>query len=143
MSTLNSEYNHNHSTKGLTFKSIQSEDYQHLFAKGMSSSVAHADVLREWRCRLPSGIVLHQAKAGRGICPKKRDVDVFYRKYCAEYSEVKFERMEATSVDFMKKKPGTFFKCQNYDSVESKPLIIAILTPLMQRFIQWSNSHRS
>ena len=129
--TINIEYNHNCSTKcleALTFKSVRPEvikDYQLLFEKGMSPSVA--EFLRELRCRFPSDIKFHQAKADRGICPRRRDVNVFYRKYCADFfggknGSVMFDRMEETIIDFMEKKPGTIVKWQNYDSVESTSL---------------------
>ena len=82
--------------------------------------------------------MFHLRKADRSISPRRRDFNVLYRKYCDEHFGARngvemFEKLEEKILSFKENIKDVKIKYQMYDKEERSSLIIAILTPLMER----------
>ena len=77
-------------------------------------------------------------KADHSFCPRRRDFNSLYKKYCEEEFGRKngnkmFHQLERKISEYKENHPNCKLSHQLFDPERSKPLIIAIVTPLMSR----------
>ena len=141
------EHFHNHPIQALesfSFKAISqdvSEVVSQLFEKQMTPSMAYNEYLGQLRQSCIDELDFHCRKADRSICPRRRDFNVLYRKYCEKHfggknGENMFNEMENKIDEYKQNHSGSKINYQLYNENESDPLIITILTPLMRRVHQ-------
>lgn len=142
--TINIEHKHNHpvnSLHALSFKSISEEtqnDIKMLFQSGMTASQAYAEFLSEFRRKCATDLEFHRKKADRSCCPRRFDFNVLYAKFCVEQFGGKngpemFKLLEEKIQLLKEEDEDLHIEYKIHDRKESSSLIIAILTPLMNR----------
>ncbi|XP_066917456.1 uncharacterized protein [Clytia hemisphaerica] len=137
-------YEHNHpvnSLEALSFKRISEEiliEVLNLFEKGNTPSQAYQEFLRTLKLHCEDQIKFHLSKADRSKCPRRRDFNSLYIKFCKEKFGGKngadmFEKLEERINQFEENMDGIKVAYQLYNEDENSALILAILTPLMIR----------
>ncbi|XP_066923705.1 uncharacterized protein [Clytia hemisphaerica] len=141
---LTMTYEHNHpvnSLEALSFKRISEEiliEVQNLFEKGNTPSQAYQEFLRTLKLHCEDQIKFHLSKADRSKCPRRRDFNSLYIKFCKEKFGGKngadmFEKLKERINQFEENMDGIKVAYQLYNEDENSALILAILTPLMIR----------
>ena len=74
----------------------------------------------------------HLKKAYQSKCPRKRDFNSLYVKYCQNGAEI-FDKLEERINEFMESIEGAKISYQLFSKVQNSALILAIVTPYMQR----------
>ena len=139
---INIEWNHNHpinSLEALNFKSLRKDviaKVDSYFAKGYTPSLAYCEFLNDLRRDSDTDLSYHFKKADRSLCPRRRDFNTLYRKYCDGWfggkngSSMLSELL--TNLQNLRTN-GLNVDWQLYDSVQQEPLVIVFVTPLMER----------
>ena len=88
------EHCHNHAVNSLEafiFKMLSTEikmETKALFFSGLTSSQAYNEFLRNLQSNSEDKLNFHLKKADRSKCPRKRDFNSLYIKYCTRNLEV-------------------------------------------------------
>ena len=104
---------------------------------GSTASVAYYQFLRDFREQSQSELDFHKQKANRALCPRRTDFNVLYRKFCnviygGENGKQMFQGLES-NLQQLRNTNMARVEWQLYDSVMEIPLIVALVTPLMER----------
>ena len=141
------EHSHNHpihALEAISFTSISPDVVSKVmsyFEQQLPPSLAYYEFIRNLRENSESELDFHLDKANRSKCPRRRDFNALYRKFCIEHfggknGNTMFECMEEKLSEFREKHVGTVIDYQLFDPQNNDPLIIAVLTPLMERVHQ-------
>ena len=102
----------------------------------MTASQAYYEFLRRLRQECEDELQFHMRKSNRSLCPRRRDFNVLYAKFCIE----KFgERNGAGMFDMLEeninliREKGVKIDHMIYDKENQSSLIIVIVTQLMER----------
>ena len=140
-------HEHNHPTtslEALSHKSLSEsvvEEVNSLFVSGYTSSSAYREFLCSLRRNCTSELDFHIQKADRSLCPRRRDFNSIYSKYCRQYfggknGEEMFSMMFTKIEEFKAAQPNAKVEYSVYNNKEESPLILAIVTPLTARVHQ-------
>ena len=134
----------NHPTQSLeatSFKDLTDlvkENVNNLFELGISPSLAQKEFLQNLRKDCNDELMFHKQKADRLLCPRKRDFNFLYSKFCKEKFGGKneahmFDKMESKIKEYLNDYKDTRINYQLFDGVSEQPLIIDIVTLLVCR----------
>ena len=138
------EHCHNHavnSLEDLSFKMLSTKikmEIEALFSSGLTPSQAYNEFLRKLLSNSEDELNFHLKKADRSKCPRRRDFNSLYIKYCHEKfggrngAEL-FDKLEEKINEFMESNEGAKISYQFYNKDQNLALILAIVTPLIQR----------
>uniref|UniRef100_A0A7M5V8P8 MULE transposase domain-containing protein n=1 Tax=Clytia hemisphaerica TaxID=252671 RepID=A0A7M5V8P8_9CNID len=141
---INIEYSHSHSTKSLqslSFKDIPdhvSKTIHELFQKGYTPGLAYREMMQDLKSKSTDDLDLHLKLADRSQMPRRRDFNNLYTDYhrrlfgTANIKEM-FKNLEERISSFQQSNPDNLVKLQHFNAEENVPLILCIITPLMQR----------
>ena len=141
---VNIEHCHNHavnSLEALSFKQLSTStrmEIEGLFTYGFTPSQAYHEFLRNLQSSSEDELHFHIQKADRSKCPRRRDFNSLYIKYCNEKFGGRngvemFDELEKRISEFIESNEGTKISFQLYDKDLNSALILAIVTSLMQR----------
>ena len=129
------------SLEALSFKMLSTEimmEIEALFSSGLTPAQVYNKFLRNSQSNSADEQNFHLKKADRCKCPRRRDFNSLYIKYCyekfggrngAEMSDKFEERIN----EFMESNEGAKISYQLCNKDQSSALILAILIPLMQK----------
>ncbi|XP_035660668.1 uncharacterized protein LOC118405331 [Branchiostoma floridae] len=142
VTTIDIHSQHNHSVGTLeasNFKDLSEETIDKvykLFESGLTPSTARQQFLSDLKSDCMDEITFHRQKADRSIMPRKRDFNYLYEQFGRERYGGKdsqmFVKLKERLDSYKEENPEASIKCQIYEG-DSKPLIIALVTPLMKR----------
>ena len=100
--------------------------------------MAYYEFLQQSRANAINGPDFHIKKANCSICPRRRDFNTLYKKYCEEEfggknGEKMFDQLEEQINGYINMNPDCKIVYQLFDPDISDALIFAIVTPLMKR----------
>ena len=100
--------------------------------------MAYYEYVQQLRTEVSSEFEFHMKKVDRLFYARRRDFNSLYKKYCDEEFGGKtrnkmFDQLEGKISEYKEKHPSCKLSYQLFDPQRSKPLIIAIVTPLMSR----------
>ena len=101
--------------------------------------MAYYEYVRELRTEVSSELEFHMKKADRSFYPRRRDFNSLHKRYCEEEfgginGNKMFDQLEGKINEYKEKHPSYKLSYQLLlDPERSKPLITAIVTPLMSR----------
>jgi hypothetical protein len=143
-STIDMEWNHNHSVQSLhslSFKDVSASVISHIkemFAGELLPGAAYRELLRQLRSECKDDLEYHRRLSDRSQAP--------CRKYFNDiYTEFKKERFGTGSMSEMFSTLEERFKClkqideeyilefQKFDESIDQPFILVVITPLMKR----------
>ncbi|XP_066936171.1 uncharacterized protein [Clytia hemisphaerica] len=138
------ENSHNHaiySLEALSFRTLTEEvktEINSFFTSGLTASQAYIEFMRNLRHKSEDDLKFHINKADRSKCPGRRDFNFLYAKWAVDHFGGRngvdmLDKMEEKVKEFLEVNEGTKIAYQLYDKVENSPLILTIVTPLMQR----------
>ena len=137
------DWAHNHPVQALeatSFKAISSETIETIsgyFQSGDTAATAYQKHIAFIKNSSDSEIMFHRNKANRSLCPMRRDFNFLYRKFCTaqfggKNGEKMFKELE-DSIKELQESGSAKIAYQEFDSEQKEPLILAIVTPLMER----------
>ncbi|XP_078702577.1 uncharacterized protein LOC144928219 [Branchiostoma floridae x Branchiostoma belcheri] len=142
VTTITIHCDHNHSIGSLeasNFKDLSKETVEKvfkLFESGLTASTARQQFLKDLRDDCEDDLTFHQRKADRSIMPRKRDFSHLYEQFGKENYGGKdsqmFNKLVERLESYKDQNPEATTEYQMYEG-ESKPLIVALVTPLMKR----------
>ena len=127
-----------------SFKDISTEaveTIEQLFMSGMTPGTAYQEFTFNLRLQCGSEMMkYHKSLADRGICPRRRDFNMLYtefnrKKYGGSDSEAMLKIFKDRIIDAKETHPDIKVSYSKY-TIDS-PLLVAIVTPLMQRIHQY------
>ena len=138
------EYCHNHavnSIEALSFKILSTGtkmDTEVLFCSSLTCSQVYNEVLRNLQSNSKNKLNFHPKKADRSKCLRRRDFNSLFINYChnefgGRRSAAMSNKLEEKINEFMESKERTKISYQLYNKDQNSALILAIVTPLMQR----------
>ena len=138
------ENSHNHainSLESVSFRTLTEEvktEINSLFTSGLTASQAYIEFTRNLCHKSEDDLQFHINKADRSKCPRRRDFNFLNAKWAVDHlggpnGVDMFDKMEEKVKEFLEVNEGTKITYQLYDKVENNPLILTIVTPLMQR----------
>ena len=109
-----------------------------LFENGLTPSQAYSEFLRGLKLRCADQLIFHLSKADQSKCPRRRDFNSLYIKYCQECFGGRngvemFDKLEERIKQFEETMQGIKISYQLYNEEDNSALILVILTPLMVR----------
>ena len=109
-----------------------------LFSSGLTPSQVYNEFLKNSQRNSEDELNFHLKKADRSKCPRKRDFNLLYIKYCHEKfggrnGAEMFDKLEERINEFMESNEGAKISYQLYNKVRISALILAIVTALMQK----------
>jgi hypothetical protein len=143
-STIDIEWNHNHSVQSLhslSFKDVPASvknDIKQMFASGLLPGVAYREFLRQLRSECKDELEYHQRLADRSIAPRRQDFNDIYSEFKRErfgtgnMSDM-FSALEERIECLQQKDQDYTIKYQKFDEEIDQPFIVAIVTRLMKR----------
>ena len=140
--TIDTDWDHNHATDYLeasNFKELSSDcvhKVHSLFEAGESPSTARQKFLRELKSMCKDEIDFHIKKPDCSITPRQRDFRHIYEQYGSQKfggkNEEMFEKLAEKIELYRTKNKEASIDYQMYGG-DAVPLLIAIVTPLMNR----------
>ena len=138
------EHNHNHAVSSLearSFRMLSDEikmEIETLFSSGFTPSQAYNEFLKNLQSNSDNELQFHLNKADRSKCPRRRDFNSLYIKYCHQIFGGRngvemFDKLEERIRYFLECNEGAKISYQLYNKEEDTALILAIVTPLMNR----------
>ena len=138
------EHCHSHavnSLEALSFKMLSTEikmEIKALFSSGLTPSQAYKEFLRNVQSNSEDELNFHFKKAEWSKCPRRRDFNLLYIKYCCQKfggrnGAEMFGKLEERINEFTESNEVAKISYQLYNKDENLALILAIVTPLMQR----------
>ena len=109
-----------------------------LFSSGLTPSQAYKEFLRNVQSNSEDELNFHFKKAEWSKCPRRRDFNLLYIKYCCQKfggrnGAEMFGKLEERINEFTESNEVAKISYQLYNKDENLALILAIVTPLMQR----------
>ena len=136
------EWEHNHSLETLeasNFRDLSPECTERvlkLFESGHTPATARQQYLKELKESCQDELEFHRKKANRAVMPRKRDFSYLYTQFGKEryggQGVMMFERLSERLQQYKKDNPEAT-TCYQMCEGDDTPLIIAIVTPLMNR----------
>ena len=125
------EYAHNNLIKALqslSFKSIPdlvASSIRQLFEKNMTPSMAYYEYVQQLRTEVSSELEFHTKKADHSFCPRRRDYNSLYKRYCEEEFGGKngnkmFDQLEGKIIEYKEKHLSCKLSYQLFDPERSK-----------------------
>ena len=104
----------------------------------MTLSMAYYVYVQQLRTEVSSELEFHMKKSDRSFCPRRRDFDSLYKRYCVEEFGRKngnkmFDQTEERISEYKEKHRSCKLSYQLFDPERSKPFVIAVVLPLMSR----------
>ena len=114
------------------------ESIRKLFEDNLTPSLAYFDYIQQLRKESKDELDFHEKKADRSFCPRRRDFNYLYKKFCNEKfgsknGEKMFLELERKINTFQEDHADSKVSYQPFDMENNNPLIIALVTPLMAR----------
>ena len=140
----NLEHTHNHpinSLEDLSVKMLTEEvknEVLSLSATGLTPSQAHKEFLRRLMDDYPDNLTFHLQMSDRSKCPRRRDFNSLYIKYCGSLfggrnGPAMFERLEEKITSLKDQWEEASIEYQLYDKENNSAFILTIVIPLMVR----------
>ena len=136
------EWEHNHSLETLeasNFRDLSPECTERvlkLFESGHTPATARQQYLKELKESCQDELEFHRKKANRAVMPRKRDFSYLYTQFGKDryggQGVMMFERLSERLQQYKKDNPEATTCYQMYEG-DDTPLIIAIVTPLINR----------
>ena len=134
------EHCHNHavnSLEDLGFKMLSTEiemEIEALFSSDLTQ--AYNEFLRNLQSNSDDELNFYLKKADRSKCPRRRDFNSLYIKYCQEKfggrnGAEKFDKLDERINEFMEFNKNAKYSYQLYNKDQNSALTPAIATPLM------------
>ena len=109
-----------------------------LFATGLTPPQAHKEFLRRLMDDCPDNLTFHLQSSDRSKCPRRRDFNTLYIKYCGEIfgdrnGPEMFEKLQEKITSLKDHREEASIEYQLYDKENNSAFILTIITPLMIR----------
>ena len=109
-----------------------------LFSSGLTRSQLYNEILRNLQSNCKDELNFHLKKADRSKCPRRREFNSLFINYCLEKfgdrnSAAMCDKHDEIIHEFMEPDEGAKIFYQLYNKDQNSALILAIVTPLMQR----------
>ena len=138
------EHSHNHAVNSLEASNIQmvsadiKMEIKALISFGLTPSQVYNEFLRNLQSNSEDERNFHLKKADRFKWPRRRDFKSLYIKYCHEKfggrnGAEMYDKLEERINEFMESNEGAKISYQLYNKDQNLALILAIVTPVMQR----------
>ncbi|XP_066927559.1 uncharacterized protein [Clytia hemisphaerica] len=150
-SIIDIEHNHNHSVsclQSLTFRDISEETagkVKQLFERGLTPGLAYRELIQDIKVKSRDDLEFHTNMADRSQMPRRNDFNNLYTQFHREkfgtedieaiiYINFSFfysftERISC----FGNENPDYLIKLQKFNAEDNTPLILCLISPLMQR----------
>ena len=143
-STIDMEWNHNHSVQSLhslSFKDVPASVISHIkemFASGLLPGAAYRELLRQLRSECKDDLEYHRRLSDRSQAPRRKDFNDIYTDFKKErfgtgsMSEM-FSTLEERIKCLKQKDEEYIIEFQKFDESIDQPFILVVITPLMKR----------
>ena len=143
-STIDMEWNHNHSVQSLhslSFKDVPASVISHIkemFAGGLLPGAAYRELLRQLRSECKDDLEYHRRLSDRSQAPRRKDFNDIYTDFKKErfgtgsMSEM-FSTLEERIKCLKQKDEEYIIEFQKFDESIDQPFILVVITPLMKR----------
>ncbi|XP_048589237.1 uncharacterized protein LOC116618843 [Nematostella vectensis] len=140
--SLDIEWEHNHSLETLEASNFLyltpecTERVLKMYESGHTPATARQQYLKELKQSCNDDLEFHRKKANRAVVPRRRDFSYLYTQYGKDryggQGVMMYQRLAERLEQYSKDNPDATTHHQVYGG-EDKPLLVAIVTPLMKR----------
>ena len=143
-STVDIEWNHNHSTQSLhslSFKDISplvTNRINGMYARGLLPGAAYRELLRQLRSECKDDLEYHQRLSDRSEAPRRNDFNEIYAEFKKERFGTgslvdMFSRLEERIKTLKEADEEYTIEYQPFEEKLDQPFILVVITPLMKR----------